>query len=208
MENLIVDVKKGRLSVQNYIKKQIQQSYEINKMILDNQDILNLIQKVASKVIEVYKNGNKVLIAGNGGSAADAQHMAGEFINRFYFDRPGIPAIALTTDTSVLTAIANDYGFERLFARQVEVSGHKGDLFIAISTSGNSANIINAIKICNTMEIISVGLTGKTGGKMSELCDYCIKVPSNETPRIQEIHLMIEHILCAIVEQELFGEGF
>lgn len=194
--------------MQNYIKKQIQQSYEIKKMILDNNNILNLIQQVASKIIDVYKNGNKILIAGNGGSAADAQHMAGEFVNRFYFDRPGLPALALTTDTSILTAIGNDYGFEKLFARQVQVNGQKGDLFIAISTSGNSANIINAIKICDVMGITTVGLTGKIGGTMSELCDYCIKVPSNETPRIQEIHLMIEHIICSIVEQELFGEGF
>jgi D-sedoheptulose 7-phosphate isomerase len=167
-----------------------------------------LILEVSGKAVEVYRNGNKTLIAGNGGSAADAQHIAGEFVSRFYFDRPGIPSIALTTDTSILTAIGNDYGYEKLFSRQIEANGVKGDMFIGISTSGNSKNIIEALNACKEKGIITVGLTGETGGKMATLCDYCIKVPSNETPRIQESHILIGHIICAVVEEALFGKGF
>ena len=129
-------------------------------------------------------------------------------MSRFYFDRPGIPSIALTTDTSILTAIGNDYGYEKIFARQLEANGVKGDLFIGISTSGNSKNILEALKVCKNKGIFSVGLSGESGGAMQELCDICIKVPSNTTPRIQESHILIGHILCAIVEEQLFGKGF
>lgn len=136
------------------------------------------------------------------------QHIAGEFVSRFYFDRPGLASIALTTDSSILTAIGNDYGFERLFSRQVEANGVKGDMFIGISTSGNSKNIIEALKTCKENGIVTVGLTGASGGEMAALCDYCIKVPSQETPRIQEAHILIGHIICSVVEEELFGKGF
>jgi len=169
---------------------------------------MDLIQEVSLKCVEVYKNGNKTLIAGNGGSAADAQHIAGEFVSRFYFDRPGLASIALTTDTSILTAIGNDYGYEKLFSRQVQANGVKGDIFIGISTSGTSANVVEALKECKEKGIITVGLTGASGGKMAELCDYCIKVPSNETPRVQEAHILIGHIICAVVEEAIFGKGF
>lgn len=194
--------------MQTYIRDQIMKSFEIKKAILENSELMNLVEEVAKKAIEVYKNGNKTLLAGNGGSAADAQHIAGEFVSRFYFDRPGIPSIALTTDTSILTAIGNDYGYEKLFARQVQALGVEGDMFIGISTSGNSANVIEALKVCKEKGIITVGLTGANGGKMAEYCDYCIKVPSTETPRIQESHIMIGHIICSVVEEELFGKGF
>lgn len=192
----------------NFISNQIRKSYETKKAILEDRELMNVIEEVSKKAIEVYRKGNKTLLAGNGGSAADAQHIAGEFVSRFYFDRPGIPSIALTTDTSILTAIGNDYGYEKLFARQVQALGAKGDMFIGISTSGNSANVIEALKVCKEIGITTVGLTGATGGKMAEHCDYCIKVPSTETPRIQESHIMIGHIICSVVEEELFGKGF
>ena len=169
---------------------------------------MRLIQEVAKLTTQAYRNGNKTLIAGNGGSAADAQHIAGEFVSKFYFDRPGLASIALTTDTSIITAIGNDYGYEKLFSRQVEANGLKDDIFIGISTSGNSKNILEALKVCKEKGIVTVGLTGQNGGAMKELCDYCICIPSNETPRVQESHILIGHIICAVVEEELFGKGF
>ncbi len=191
-----------------YIKEHFEESIKVKKQILEDEALIALIEKVAKELIKAYKDGKKTLLAGNGGSAADAQHIAGEFVSRFYFDRPGIASIALTTDTSIITAIGNDYGYEKLFSRQVEAQGVSGDVFIGISTSGNSKNILEALKVCKQKGILSVGLTGASGGAMNELCDYCIKVPSSCTPRIQEAHLVIEHILCAIVEEELFGKGF
>lgn len=191
-----------------YIKNNFEESLALKRQILDDENLVVLIEKVALELIKAYKNGKKTLIAGNGGSAADAQHMAGEFVSRFYFDRPGLASIALTTDTSILTAIGNDYGYKELFARQVQAQGVAGDVFIGISTSGNSKNILEALKICKEKGIVSVGLTGESGGVMAELCDYCLKMPSSCTPRIQEAHLLIEHTLCAIVEEELFGKGF
>ncbi|KJD22503.1 D-sedoheptulose 7-phosphate isomerase [Campylobacter jejuni] len=194
--------------INNYIKEHFQESILVKEQILKDEDLITLIKNASLEVIKAYKNGNKTLLAGNGGSAADAQHIAGEFVSRFYFDRPGIASIALTTDTSVLTAIGNDYGYENLFARQVQAQGVKGDVFIGISTSGNSKNILKALELCKQKEIISIGLSGASGGAMNELCDYCIKVPSTCTPRIQEAHILIGHIICAIVEEELFGKGF
>ena len=194
--------------INQYVKSHFKDSIQVKNQILQDKALIELIQKVALITTNAYKNGFKTMLAGNGGSAADAQHIAGEFVSRFYFDRPGIPSIALTTDTSILTAIGNDYGYARLFARQVQAQGVKGDIFIGISTSGNSTNIIEALKVCKEKEIISIGLTGQSGGKMADLCDYCIKVPSNCTPRIQESHIVIGHIICAIVEEEIFGKGF
>ena len=191
-----------------YIKNQVQKSIDVKQKLLNNTELMNLIKEVALKCVSVYKNGNKTLIAGNGGSAADAQHIAGEFVSRFYFDRPGLASIALTTDTSIITAIGNDYGYEKLFSRQVQANGVKGDIFIGISTSGNSENVVEALKECKKNGIFTVGLTGEKGGAMAEMCDYCIKVPSNETPRVQEAHILIGHIICAIVEESIFGKGF
>ncbi|MED0676148.1 D-sedoheptulose 7-phosphate isomerase [Aneurinibacillus thermoaerophilus] len=192
----------------DYIKSHIQSSINVKEAILADEELLRLIEQVATKAIEVYQNGNKILLAGNGGSAADAQHIAGEFVSRFYFDRPGLPSLALTTDTSILTAIGNDYGYEHLFSRQLQANGMEGDMFIGISTSGNSSNIIKALEMCKEKGIIAVGLTGATGGKMARLCDYCIKVPSKETPRIQESHIVIGHIICALVEEAIFRNKF
>lgn len=195
-------------NLNSYIKEHFQESILVKEQILKDENLITLIKNASLEVIKAYKNGNKTLLAGNGGSAADAQHIAGEFVSKFYFDRPGIASIALTTDTSILTAIGNDYGYENLFARQVQAQGVKGDVFIGISTSGNSKNILKALELCKQKEIISIGLSGASGGAMNELCDYCIKVPSTCTPRIQEAHILIGHIICAIVEEELFGKGF
>lgn len=195
-------------NLNSYIKGHFTDSILVKEQILKDENLITLIKNASLEVIKAYKNNNKTLLAGNGGSAADAQHIAGEFVSRFYFDRPGIASIALTTDTSILTAIGNDYGYENLFARQVQAQGVKGDVFIGISTSGNSKNILKALELCKQKEIISIGLSGASGGAMNELCDYCIKVPSTCTPRIQEAHILIGHIICAIVEEELFGKGF
>jgi D-sedoheptulose 7-phosphate isomerase len=155
--------------------------------------------------LAAYRNQRKILIAGNGGSAADAQHFAGELVSRFYFDRPALAAIALTTDTSILTAIGNDYGYEDVFSRQIQALGQAGDVFIAISTSGNSPNILKAISQSKAQGLTVIGLTGRTGGKMKALCDLCLCAPSDSTPRIQECHLVLEHTLCACIEEALFG---
>ncbi|GHU71062.1 phosphoheptose isomerase 2 [Bacteroidia bacterium] len=187
------------------IIQQIEQSIEVKQRLLADQQPVLQIEEAVVKITEAYQKGNKTLIAGNGGSAADAQHIAGEFVSKFYFDRPGIASIALTTDTSILTAIGNDYGYDRLFARQVQAQGITGDVFIGISTSGNSENIIQALIACKEKGIFSVGLTGKKESKMSNLCDICIQVPSDETPRIQESHILIGHIICCLVEENLFG---
>ncbi|EAH6194935.1 D-sedoheptulose 7-phosphate isomerase [Campylobacter jejuni] len=195
-------------NLNSYIKEHFTDSILAKEQILKDENLITLIKNASLEVIKAYKNGNKTLLAGNGGSAADAQHIAGEFVSRFYFDRPGIASIALSTDTSILTAISNDYGYENLFARQVQAQGVKGDVFIGISTSGNSKNILKALELCKQKEIISIGLSGANGRAMNELCDYCIKVPSTCTPRIQEAHILIGHIICAIVEEELFGKGF
>jgi len=155
--------------------------------------------------ITAYANRSKILVAGNGGSAADAQHFAGELVSRFYCDRPALPAMALTTDTSVLTSIGNDFGFECIFARQIQAFGVAGDVFIAISTSGNSPNILKALEQARKQGLATIGLTGLTGGKLKSLCDICLCAPSDSTPHIQECHLVLEHTLCACIEVEFFG---
>ena len=153
--------------------------------------------------IEAFKSGNKVIFAGNGGSAADAQHIAGEFVSRFAFDRPGLPAIALTTDTSIMTAIGNDYGYDQVFKREIIALGRMNDVFIPISTSGNSSNVIEAIKAANDMGIKTIAFTGGNGGKMAEICE-CVVVPSYSTEKIQEVHIMLGHILCYLIEEKTF----
>ncbi len=188
----------------NKISNQIHESIKAKNLILQDKSTLKNIDKIISEIIKCVKKGNKIILAGNGGSAADAQHMAAEFVSKFYKDRPSIEAIALTTDTSIITSIGNDYDFSNIFSRQIESIGKNGDIFIAISTSGNSENIINALKQAQEKGIITVGLSGESGGKMKSLCDYCILVPSSDTPRIQESHLLLEHIFCEFVEEELF----
>jgi D-sedoheptulose 7-phosphate isomerase len=187
--------------MRNFISKQIRDSIEIKRELSED-----TILEISEKAVEIYRDGKKTLIAGNGGSAADAQHIAGEFVSRFYFDRPALPSIALTTDTSILTAVGNDYGYEDIFSRQIEANGVEGDMFIAISTSGNSKNILKALKVAKEKNLITVGFTGSSGGEMEELCDYILKVPSSDTPRVQESHILAGHIICAVVEKELFGK--
>lgn len=170
---------------------------------LKENDYTDKLINISKLIIESEKNGGKILIAGNGGSAADAQHFAAEIVGRFVLERKGYPAIALTTDTSILTAIANDYSYDDIFSRQIEALGNKGDVFIGISTSGNSSNIIKAIHKAKEKGLVVIGLTGKTGGKMKELCDECLIFNYKETARIQEHHLMSYHLICEFVEKEL-----
>lgn len=186
--------------------KQLHESLEVHQRLLSSADIANAFDVSRDVCVRAYREQRKLLIAGNGGSAADAQHFAGELVSRFYFDRPALAAIALTTDTSILTAIGNDYGYEDIFSRQIQAHGRSGDVFIAISTSGNSPNIIKAMQEAKALGMIVIGLTGQSGGAMKPLCDICFCIPSNSTPRIQEGHLLIEHSLCACIEEELFGQ--
>lgn len=190
--------------MKNYIHKQIQEAqYVIGAMLADSA-LLDQVEAAANACIQAMKNGNKLLLAGNGGSAADAQHIAGEFVSRFAFDRPGLPAIALTTDTSILTAIGNDYGYDMLFARQIQAHAKKGDIFLAYSTSGKSPNILLALQEARSRNVICIGLTGNRGGPMKDLCDYYLDVPSADTPKVQEGHLILGHILCGLVEDAIF----
>jgi D-sedoheptulose 7-phosphate isomerase len=190
--------------MKSYIADQIAETQRVMSAMLSNDGLLARLEGASRACIDAFVRGNKVLLAGNGGSAADAQHIAGEFVSRFAFDRPGLPAIALTTDTSILTAIGNDYGYERLFARQVQAHGVKGDVFIAYSTSGKSPNIIEALKEARDRGLTCIGMTGNRGGPMKDLCDYCLDVPSADTPKIQEGHAVLGHILCGLVEQAIF----
>ncbi|PJK14726.1 phosphoheptose isomerase [Lysobacteraceae bacterium NML07-0707] len=171
-----------------------------------SQDVMlaESLQQAVLICCKALNDGGKLMLAGNGGSAADAQHWAGELVSRFYYDRPGLAAVALTTDTSILTAIGNDYGYDYVFARQIEALGKAGDVFIAISTSGNSPNIVNAAEAAHERGIKVIGFTGQGGGKLATLCDICFRVPSNETPRIQEGHEFIGHMLCALIEARVF----
>ena len=189
------------------ILREINDSISVKRKILEDAELLHSIKKVANECIEAYTRGNRVLLAGNGGSAADAQHIAAEFVSRYALDRPGLAAIAFTTDTSILTAIGNDYGYDQIFLRQLESNGRQGDVFIGISTSGNSPNVLAALQCARELGIIAVGLTGQGESKMQEHCDYCIRVPSNSTPRIQESHIMLGHIICGIVEGALFDNA-
>lgn len=186
------------------INGMIADSIAVKQQVLADRDLQAAILTVTQLCIDAFRRGNKVLIAGNGGSAADAQHMAAEFVARFEFDRPGLPSIALTTDSSALTAIGNDYGFERLFSRQVEALGRKGDVFIGISTSGNSKNVLKAMEVCSEIGVTRVAMCG-AGGRIREISDYVLSVPSTHTPRIQEVHGLIMHIICALCEEGLYG---
>jgi len=188
-----------------FVAQQIRDSIAVKEAMLADAELVAQIEAVAGLIVDGYRGSRKVLIAGNGGSAADAQHIAAELVSRFGFDRPPLPAMALTTDTSILTAISNDYGYESLFSRQLEANARPGDVFIAISTSGNSPNILRALATARRLDLVSIGLSGASGGKMAELCRYCMRIPSTDTARIQEGHITIGHILCASTEQALFG---
>jgi D-sedoheptulose 7-phosphate isomerase len=190
--------------MRDYITGQIQETQRVVSAMLTDDALLARVEAAAEACITALNNSGKILLAGNGGSAADAQHIAGEFVSRFAFDRPGLPAIALTTDTSILTAIGNDYGYDKLFARQVQAHAQKGDVFIAYSTSGKSPNVIAAMQEAKNRGVVCIGMTGNRGGPMQNLCDYYLDVPSADTPKIQVGHAVLGHILCGLVERALF----
>nr|WP_295469459.1 D-sedoheptulose 7-phosphate isomerase [Mesorhizobium sp.] len=192
-------------AIEDFIEAELLSSRDTLARLYANADYRARLAAIAALYQDRLEAGNTLLFCGNGGSAADAQHIAGEFVSRFHFDRPGLSAIALSTDTSILTAIANDYGYERVFSRQVEALGRKGDVLTAITTSGASLNVIKAIEAAREREIIVVGLTGGNGGQIAQLCDHLLIAPSSETPRIQECHLASYHLLCALVEARMFG---
>jgi D-sedoheptulose 7-phosphate isomerase len=189
-----------------YIKNYFENSLAIKKKLLADETLLKKIEEVALSIEDVYSRSRKVLIAGNGGSAGDAQHIAAELVSRFFYDRPGLSAVALTTDTSMLTAIGNDYGFEKIFSRQVQAQGVEGDIFIGISTSGNSKNIIEAVSEAKAKGIRTVALCGSEGSLAASV-DIALEIPSDCTPHIQECHICVGHILCALVEKNIFPLG-
>lgn len=188
------------------ICKLIKGSIETKQKVLQDETLLHTIENVSRATIKALKDGNKILFCGNGGSAADAQHLAAEFSGRFYLNRKALPAEALHVNTSYLTAVANDYSFDVIYARLIEGIGVKGDVLVGLSTSGNSTNIIKAFEAAREKEMITVAFTGESGGKMKDMADYLINVPSTVTPRIQESHILIGHVICEIVEAEYFKE--
>lgn len=190
------------------IVQEIQKTRAAIDAVLSDSQLLTQVQRVADVCVDALKAGKKIMFCGNGGSAADSQHLSAELVSRLMYNRPGLSAMALTVDTSALTAIGNDYGFENAFSRQVEAIGHEGDVLIAISTSGNSPNVVKAIEVAKQKNIMVIGKTGKGGGRMAELCDITLRMPSHETPKIQECHMMLGHIYCALIEETLFGAEY
>lgn len=192
--------------MQQKIKETLKQSVMLKLQIIDNEQLINEIVNISKELIYLLKKEQKVLFCGNGGSAADAQHLATELSGRFYLDRAPLFAEALHVNTSFLTAVGNDYAFDTVFARAVEAKGREGDALIAISTSGKSKNILKAIVAAKEKNMLTIGMTGEKGGRMEKLCDYLIKIPSKDTPRIQEAHILVGHIICELVEAALFGK--
>lgn len=182
-------------------------SVKVKEAVMKDERLIAAIDEVTEKIIGAFSAGNKVLFCGNGGSAADAQHLAAEFSGRFYTDRNPLPSEALHCNTSYLTAVANDYGYELVYSRLLKGMGREGDVLVGLSTSGNSANILKAFELARQMGITTVGFTGEGGGQMKPLCDYLINIPSNDTPRIQEGHITIGHIICQLVEERLFPQA-
>jgi D-sedoheptulose 7-phosphate isomerase len=183
----------------NYLRE----SVAVYERMLADDSLMAQIVRASVLASRAVRDNGKILFAGNGGSAADAQHFAGELVSRFYYDRPGIASIALSTDTSILTAISNDYGFEHIFSRQIEALGRSGDVFVGISTSGRSPNVIAGLQAARRLGLSTVGLTGRSGGDMPDLCDVVIRIPSDVTPLIQQGHLVVGHLLCAMVEETI-----
>lgn len=190
--------------LQSIVSQRIKDSIAVKQQLLGHTKIC---AEVAERLIQAFRRGNKVLLFGNGGSAADAQHIAAEFVGRYYLDRPALPAQALTVNTSSLTAIGNDYGYDQIFSRQIEAFGQAGDVAIGISTSGNSRNVIEALRTAKCKDMVTVGMAGESGGQLKVEVDYCICVPSRDTPRIQEAHILVGHILSELVEQAIFGDS-
>ena len=186
------------------IKKIIQSSIATKQVVLQNEELIATIEKVVEVIVSAFQNGRRVYFCGNGGSAADAQHLAAEFSGRFYTDRKALPAEALHCNTSYLTAVANDYSFDVIYSRMIDGIGQEGDVLVGLSTSGNSKNIIKAFEKAREKKIITVGFTGESGGEMKSLSDFLINIPSTDTPRIQESHIMAGHIICQLVEEKYF----
>ncbi len=189
----------------DWARQQVAASILLKQSVFNDMALLQAAERAAREVIRSVRAGGKVMLFGNGGSAADAQHIAAELAGRYRLERPGIAAIAVTVNASVLTAVANDYGFEHVFARQVEALGSAGDVAIGISTSGNSMSVVRGLETARAHGLITVGMTGASGGLLKSHADFCLQVPSDQTPRIQECHILIGHILCDFVEDELFG---
>jgi D-sedoheptulose 7-phosphate isomerase len=190
----------------NLVQEQVQDSLAVKRALLQDSDLLSATVSVSEMIADALQNHHKLLLFGNGGSAADAQHIAAEFVGRYRCERRALPALALTVNPSSLTAIGNDYGFEVIFSRQVEAFGVAGDVALGISTSGNSENIIRALQQAKEMGMKTIALTGATGGRLRSSADYCLAVPSGDTPRVQECHILLGHIICEIVERRLYEE--
>jgi D-sedoheptulose 7-phosphate isomerase len=187
------------------IKRIIAASIAVKQKLLADESLLKTTERVVELIVKAFKNGNRVYFAGNGGSAADAQHLAAEFSGRFYTDRHALPAEALHCNTSYLTAVANDYSYDEIYARLIEGIANKGDVLVGLSTSGNSKNIVRAFETARKKDVITIGFTGESGGKMKTLSDQLFNVPSNDTPRIQEAHILLGHIVCELVERDFFS---
>jgi D-sedoheptulose 7-phosphate isomerase len=194
----------GFLDLHTHLRLGIEASIRSHQAVLADESLLADVVRTSQLMIEAFKRGSRVIFAGNGGSAADAQHLAAEFVSRFEFDRPGLPSLSLSTDTSMMTAIGNDYGYEQLFRRQLEAQAKPGDIFVGITTSGRSKNILAAFEACKEMGVTSVALCG-LGGDLADKADIVLRMPSAHTPRIQECHILVGHLLCAQVELVLFG---
>jgi len=188
------------------VSDSIKASIAAKQLLLGNKELIETVAQVSKVLVKTFTQGNKLMLFGNGGSAADSQHIAAEFVGRFAFDRPALPALALSVNTSCVTAIGNDYGFDLVFSRQIEALGRAGDMAIGISTSGNSPNVLKGLETAKKMGIHTVALAGYTGGKMKGAADFCICAPSNETPRIQECHILIGHIISELAEHTIFHE--
>ncbi len=187
------------------VREQLGSTLSVMQKVIDDEGLIASLSSAAAETARALLAGHKLLVAGNGGSAADAQHLVAEFVSRLTIDRPPMRAVALTTDSSILTAVGNDYGYEHVFERQIEALGQPGDVFLGISTSGQSPNILRALELCRKSKITTIGFSGKNGGKMAPLCDYNVIIPSAVTQHIQECHLALEHIFCMIVERCYFG---
>ena len=188
------------------IRSIIQASIDCKIALSENEELISVIERAVEIITKAFRQGNKILFCGNGGSAADAQHLAAEFTGRFYKDRQALPAEALHVNTSYLTSVANDYGFDEVYSRMIDGIGKKGDILVALSTSGNSANILNAVKTAKEKEMTVIGFTGQSGGKMKDECDLLLNVSSADTPRIQETHILAGHIICQLVESAYFSD--
>ncbi|MDR3575457.1 MAG: D-sedoheptulose 7-phosphate isomerase, partial [Anaerolineaceae bacterium] len=191
--------------MEDLVRKQLERSIATMQSVMADVNIAEAIVQAGRAIATAMKNGHKLMVAGNGGSAADAQHLVAEFVSRLTVDRPAMRAVALTTDTSILTAIGNDYSYDDVFERQVEALGQRGDVFLGISSSGNSKNVVKAMELCKQLQIKTIGYIGNGGGKIASLCDISVIIPSNITMHIQESHLALEHILCMVVERFYFG---